>query len=122
MYIMRRTGDIASTVTRRDCDRCGEAVEQDDAVKIEDKDYWVCKFCASRHYYRCDDCSECYSNLFETADGDSVCENCLENYHCCETCEQYVDSVDGDGNCVGCEDGHPIPVTCKVADMEELPL
>lgn len=90
------------------CDHCGESCRNDDSVHIENKDIYVCQYCADNNYSQCEDCNDYYSKdgLFMTHYRQYVCESCLENYVCCDDCGEYFTSDDmGDDNdyCKDCQ-------------------
>lgn len=96
-----------------ECEECGELHHNDDAVYVDDGDYYICQNCFdwSGYYYRCDVCGCVRSGEgTETHDGDTVCDDCIESYERCADCgevwredDMYYDGWDW--YCPECDNG-----------------
>lgn len=72
------------------CHRCGETQCNDDVVVYDGAMY--CNHCANRQgIVCCEGCSEYCTDATDTRDG-AMCESCLDNYTCCESCGDYRQS------------------------------
>ncbi len=106
------------------CDHCGDAIWRDDVevvnIRYDGCDYesedW-CISCARYHATRCDCCGDWFIDghglLTDVSNGDTVCDNCLDNdsdYVRCEECGAWchIDDAhqddDGDWYCDDCYD------------------
>lgn len=95
------------------CDHCGQIVRRDQCETVG-RDT-VCNECLenSGDFVQCEDCGSWVRDYdvrtvnIGRADEGVVCEDCLDNYYWCDSCETYVsaDHVWGnDGNTVICDD------------------
>lgn len=78
------------------CNYCGEIFDTTSADAVVVFHHGIARHfcdeaCANRcGYHQCADCGEwdCSGNMYETHDGDMVCESCMEsNYFRCDNCE-----------------------------------
>lgn len=83
------------------CSECGEYVDVDDEVFLEDGDRWVCVDCLeySDKYFQCSDCDQWfmkrYTDCYETVDGRTICEDCADNnYERCGECDDLFRTDD----------------------------
>jgi len=87
------------------CNHCDEVASVDDGNFVEDTEETVCISCAEQYYYFCPDCDNYYSSLVSVDnDCQSVCENCLGNYFCCDNCGEYFSKLNDKNLCEDCED------------------
>ena len=63
-----------------ECMSCGQLY-----IEIDNEEELVCENCCN--YSRCDECGNLESNLFETGDGNWVCESCLADYYSKSFCD-----------------------------------
>jgi len=95
------------------CSRCGETFAIDDVIDCGGD--WYCESCAERKGYRkCQDCDEWHDDCTDVCSGSRrewVCSDCLDNYACCETCEEWMKSDDSEyceaDGCTYCSDCLP---------------
>jgi len=89
------------------CESCSEDCSVEGMIEIEDKEIYVCGYCAEHNYYRCEECGSYFSEATSTNNG-YVCQSCLEDYSYCESCETYMqegEMVDDEFVCQECLDG-----------------
>lgn len=92
------------------CEHCSEYYIADEVVHIEDKDIYVCDYCATNNFYQCEECGQYFSEITHIEDKNfDVCEGCMDDYSFCEDCGTfnkdmtYIKSEDEyvcDENCV----------------------
>lgn len=65
------------------CERCGEAIWEDNGIRTEDGNVYCCASCANRDdYYKCPECGRFVytDNLYSSEDGSiSMCDDCIES-------------------------------------------
>lgn len=75
------------------CERCGEAVHNDDSCYIESEDKYVCDVCRDEYYTYCTHCcSYVLNDEVQWVDQyyQYVCEDCLDtDFFKCEECGEY---------------------------------
>jgi len=83
-------GDCVDSYTICDC--CERMIDADDAVSVSDGNVSVvCRDCADEHYTCCDDCGDYVSSsAIRHADGQDICDGCMENYTFCDDCGDLV--------------------------------
>lgn len=76
-----------------ECYQCGELVCSDCRSWSEDKQSYICEYCADSYYFWCAHCNElCHEeSLRTTINDESICAWCAEDqYTMCDKCEMYV--------------------------------
>jgi hypothetical protein len=74
------------------CTECGETMESDNACYLGHSDAVLCESCAEKLTTECRECGDLIltRDSFTTADGDAVCEYCLDKkYFVCVACDEY---------------------------------
>ena len=109
------------------CGRCGETFAIDDVIDCGGD--WYCESCAERKGYRkCQDCDEWHDDCTDVCNSyDWVCSSCLDNYSCCETCEDWIKSEDSEhceeDGCTYCSDCLPeVEEEIEVEEEKDTPI
>lgn len=80
-----------------ECEDCEDTWRDNDAIYIEDLDYYVCPDCFERNYSACEDCDcMCHNDDITYMERlyKAVCNDCLENYARCEDCNDWREKDD----------------------------
>lgn len=72
------------------CEYCDDVIPQDDAIRINNGDFYVCESCADNHYYRCDSCDRYFSDRYIYIRDINICDRCIEDYYVCDDCGEFV--------------------------------
>ena len=74
------------------CDHCGETVDVDDLVSVNNGEMYVCSDCADYHYTRCDHCGNYFTDRHIWAEDNyrAICNNCSDDYYVCSDCGDIV--------------------------------
>lgn len=79
-----------------ECEQCGKFVLKNDTREVEGD--WLCECCFENCTNRCNDCRKWFytDNLAWLNNLDIyVCEDCRDNYSCCEDCDDWFLSTHG---------------------------
>lgn len=97
------------------CENCEGEHYSEDLIWIDSASVCVCDDCAAE-YPLCDDCGERHSEseTFTTRDGDTYCQDCINNDHTvCDSCCEYVPTDEiketDDNNANHCADCYVAP-------------
>lgn len=85
---------------RERCYHCEEWFDEDEVTWVINRhgdSVPVCGDCLTNNYLFCSRCEQWHDSddCTELANGEYVCEDCLEYCHCCDLCERWFDT-DGD--------------------------
>lgn len=93
------------------CEYCGEIHHVDDSYTAQDTGAMHCESCKDEFYY-CEECGDYYErseNVHTLANGDYICNHCLENgdYYYCDNCGElhHCDEMhEGEDGYMYCDD------------------
>jgi hypothetical protein len=108
------------------CEYCDDVIPRDDAIGINNGDFYVCESCADNHYYRCDDCGDYFSDRYIYMRNMNLCERCSYDYYVCDDCGDFVHSddahfIDDGAYCDSCAPEHALSDLIKDAYYKPVP-
>jgi hypothetical protein len=76
------------------CEYCGDVIPQDDAIGINNGEFYVCESCADHNYYRCDYCDNYFSDRHIYTRNINICVDCIEHVYSCDGCSDFIYEYD----------------------------